>query len=164
MLIDFGVGSRYTKLNSVTKQMEHIPFAKQNYFDGNIAFCSPFAKNKYTVSRRDDLYSLIYFLTFLSELKIPFSDPNQKLMSQADDIQFRKENARPKDFLTTQNTKPMIPVAKYIFSLKFEEKPDYNRIRFYFTKNLLDREMVPNNLYDWNQNAFRGRKHEMQEL
>lgn len=58
----------------------------------------------------------------------------------------------------------MIPVAKYIFSLKFEEKPDYNRIRFYFTKNLLDREMVPNNLYDWNQNAFRGRKHEMQEL
>ena len=51
---------------------------------------------------------------------------------------------------------PLIPIADYIYSLEFTSKPDYNRIKFYFTKNLLDQEMIPNNLYDWNQNAFRG--------
>ena len=121
---------------------------------GNVAFCSPFAKNLYTVSRRDDLYSLIYFLSFLSTLYIPFSDPTKCLMSQADEIQRLKENACPGDFLTAENTKALIPVAEYIFSLKFDEKPDYNRIRFHFTKNLLDKEMIPNNLYDWNRNAY----------
>lgn len=57
----------------------------------------------------------------------------------------------------------MIPVAEYIFGLKFEEKPDYNRIRFHFTKNLLDKEMIPNNLYDWNRFAYRGIQSEIQE-
>ena len=66
--------------------MEHIPLVKKNCFAGNVAFCSPFAKKKYTVSRRDDLYSLIYFLTFLSDLVIPFSDPNKNIMRQAHQI------------------------------------------------------------------------------
>ena len=98
----------------------------------------------------------MYFLSFLSSLRIPFSDPKIPLVQQSQDIQQLKQNAQPKDFLTLEGTKPMIPVAEYIFSLKFNEKPDYNRIRFYFTKNLLDREMTPNNLYDWNKYAYQG--------
>jgi hypothetical protein len=56
--------------------------------------------------------------------------------------------------LTHEKTIPLIPIAEYITTLDFEEKPDYNRIRFYFTKNLLDQEMTPNNLYDWNTFAY----------
>ena len=65
---------------------------------------------------------------------------------------------KPDEFLIHEKTIPLIPIAEYIYSLAFEEKPDYNRIRFYFTKNLLDQEMTPNNLYDWNQNAYQGNR------
>ena len=78
-LIDFGVASRYLEKNPVTKQMVHIKLEENQEFLGNIAFCSPHAKKLMSVSRRDDFYCLMYFLSFLATLRIPFSDPSQPL-------------------------------------------------------------------------------------
>ena len=40
--------------------------------------------------------------------------------------------------------------AIYAYSLSYEDAPDYNQIRFLFTKNLLDKNIIPTNDYDWN--------------
>ena len=42
-----------------------------------------------------------------------------------------------------------MPFATYIFSLEFKEKPNYNKLRFLLEKNLMERNMVPSNDFDW---------------
>lgn len=60
----------------------------------------------------------------------------------------------PHEFLTDARNKCLLPLAEYIYSLKFEEEPNYNKIKFMITKNLLDVNIVPNYSYDWNQYFF----------
>ena len=47
------------------------------------------------------------------------------------------------------NTEFFTKFAENIYALKFDEKPDYGKLRFLLTKNLLDEDMVINNDYDW---------------
>ena len=35
--------------------------------------------------------------------------------------------------------------------MKFDEKPDYSKLRFQLTKILLDIEIVPSKKFDWNE-------------
>ena len=39
---------------------------------------------------------------------------------------------------------------KEVFSLQFEDKPDYEKLRFYLVKILLDINEAPSTEYDWN--------------
>ena len=41
--------------------------------------------------------------------------------------------------------------ASLIYELKYDEKPDYNKLRFLLTKILLDDEIVPSKKFDWNE-------------
>ena len=43
-----------------------------------------------------------------------------------------------------------MPFVTEIFSLKFDETPNYDKLKFHLLKILLDRDQVPNNSYDWN--------------
>ena len=36
-------------------------------------------------------------------------------------------------------------------SLKFDEEPNYNKLKFLLTKSLLDSGYVPDKHYDWNK-------------
>ena len=38
---------------------------------------------------------------------------------------------------------------KYAYELKFDEKPDYDKIRFLLKKTLLKHDQVPNYKFDW---------------
>jgi len=61
--------------------MTHI---KREYkqFQGNLAFSSYNAFNEITLSRRDDMISLIYLLLYLSSGKLPFAKHNVPLVNQ----------------------------------------------------------------------------------
>ena len=61
-----------------------------------------------------------------------------------------KMEQKPHQFLTDPRNKCLIPLAEYIYSLEFAEEPNYNKIKFLITKNLLDQNIVPNLNYDWN--------------
>ena len=50
----------------------------------------------------------------------------------------------------SMEAKNLLPFVDNIFNLKFEEKPDYDKLRFYLLKGLLDIDCVPNQSYDWN--------------
>jgi hypothetical protein len=44
----------------------------------------------------------------------------------------------------------LIPFADAIYALEFKEKPDYAKLRFLLTKELLNVGMTPNKQFDWN--------------
>lgn len=39
---------------------------------------------------------------------------------------------------------------KYVDSLGYEDKPDYGYLRHLLVKILLEKELVPDSVYDWN--------------
>ena len=61
-----------------------------------------------------------------------------------------KRELKPHEFLVDPKTTCLIPLAEYIYSLDFAEEPDYAKIKFLLTKNLLDVTLVPTLEYDWN--------------
>lgn len=58
-LIDFGISMRYREQNG-----QHVKFRKKIPFRGNIIFSSKHALLEYQLSRRDDIISFIYMLSF----------------------------------------------------------------------------------------------------
>lgn len=80
-LIDFGLATSYLKLNAATQEMEHLK-CERRQFQGNLAFSSKNAFMEMTLSRRDDLISLVYMLTYLASGKLPFIKHNIPLIDQ----------------------------------------------------------------------------------
>ena len=48
-----------------------------------------------------------------------------------------------------KNAPFLLSLAENIYELKFEEKPNYAKFRFLLVKNLLDKDLVPNDNFDW---------------
>jgi|TARA_B110000305_G_C19351178_1_gene594342 hypothetical protein len=44
----------------------------------------------------------------------------------------------------------LLPLAEYIYELKFEEEPNYGKIKFLLAKILLDIDKIPDMAFDWN--------------
>lgn len=44
----------------------------------------------------------------------------------------------------------LLPFVKEVFSLDFEDKPNYEKLRFHLVKTLLDINETPSTEYDWN--------------
>ena len=43
----------------------------------------------------------------------------------------------------------LYPLLKYTYSLEYDDKPDYEYIRFMFTKIILDHGFLPDQKFDW---------------
>ena len=67
-LIDFGVSQRY-----LTQNGDHIPETRVSSFKGNLMFASFTAFSLLTLSRRDDLVSMMYILIYLIRSELPWS-------------------------------------------------------------------------------------------
>jgi hypothetical protein len=63
-LIDFGISTRYRD-----EQGNHVPFKENVPFKGNLIFSSKNAFARVTLSRRDDIISLMYFMIYLIDSK-----------------------------------------------------------------------------------------------
>jgi serine/threonine protein kinase len=63
-LIDFGLASKFLDDNG-----NHIKFCQDIPFKGNLIFSSKNAFAKVTLSRRDDIISLMYMIIYLIETK-----------------------------------------------------------------------------------------------
>ena len=43
----------------------------------------------------------------------------------------------------------LLPFFRIVFNLKFEEKPDYDKLKFMLIKTLLDSNQTPDKKFDW---------------
>lgn len=46
----------------------------------------------------------------------------------------------------------LLPFMVYVDSLNYEDKPDYGYLRHVLIKILLDKDLVPDSVYDWDVN------------
>jgi serine/threonine protein kinase len=121
-LIDFGLSSRYLDENG-----KHIK-EEYRHFSGNIAFGSKNALLNISPSRRDDLFSLVYLLFYLHTGSLNFLHIDQRT---ATDEQYAQAKAVSTASSICQERKSVkfLEFAQEIYSLKFEEKPDYCKLQ-----------------------------------
>jgi hypothetical protein len=68
----------------------------------------------------------------------------------------------PELLCESPEAKILLPFIQEIFDLKFEETPDYDKLRFYLVKGILDLNETPNKDFDWNH-AFAHGTNELEE-
>lgn len=147
-LIDFGLSKRYLDENG-----NHVEFRKNVAFQGNLIFSSKNAFGQVTLSRRDDLISLIYFLIFCVDSKLDWIDLTRPISDQFNEIARYKILTKPRELCQKPGRQFLYPLCKYIYQLNFKEKPDYQKMRFLLEKVLLDIDIVPGKYLDWTTEA-----------
>lgn len=105
------------------------------------------------MTRRDDLISLCYLLVYLIDGDLPFIIPRNRNLDRREEfdaIKELKENLVPEEFCKSKEaSRHLLSFVKAVLELDFDEKPDYNRLRFLLVKGLLDQNVVPDRHYDW---------------
>ena len=71
------------------KQKNNVPFR------GNVIFSSKTAFEKKSLSRKDDIISLVYVLAYLVNSSLPWFDSNKPISDQLDSIAGLKSSAKP---------------------------------------------------------------------
>ena len=145
-LIDFGISQRY-----LDDQGNHVPFKSDVPFKGNIIFSSKNTFAQKSLSRRDDIISLIYFLVFCVNSNISWLDNSRPVSAQFDQIGKFKINTSAKDFCS-EYTPFLAPLLRYAYKLGYTEQPDYGRMRFMMQSILIDKKYVPDQQFDWSLN------------
>ena len=121
VLIDFGISKRY-----LNEEGLHLPLHDCNDFSGNIYFSSKNAFQHLTLSRRDDLISLCYLLAYLMNGETTWI--NKEIRDKRElhrRVAAIKKDMKPKEFCI-RSAQGLLPFAKKVWSLKFEQKPDYD--------------------------------------
>lgn len=121
----------------------------QRPFFGNLIFASKNAFMGNTLSRRDDLISLVYLLYF-------FIQGNIQWIGRLPDDEFeefkfvgrRKIEAQPKD-ICIGAASGFLEFAEAVFKLKFAEEPNYKKLQHLLIKHLYDFDLCPTNRFDW---------------
>ena len=110
---------------------------------GNLIFSSKNAFREVSLSRRDDIISLAYVLQFfLMSQHLSWIDNKRPVNDQFDDIAQYKITTTARNYLT-EETKFLYPFLKYAYKIGYEERPDYQYIRFILKKILLDKNFIP---------------------
>jgi serine/threonine protein kinase len=121
-LIDFGLARTYidseTKMHRVNKI--HVANAEGKIsVTGTSRYISPNVHHGNEPSRRDDLISAMYVISYLLKGSLPWktSGSNQALAEM-------KKNVQPEElFLGLPNS--YVNIFKYLSSLPYDQKPDY---------------------------------------
>ena len=117
-LIDFGLCKKF--MNS--KLMMHIPYSDNRAFLGNVNYCSLSTLCGIQQSRRDDLESFCYILSFLLNGKLPWISRHKKDKYDAKEIKKMKMSLISCNLFIN----PVLQqIFLYVKSLKFDTAPNY---------------------------------------
>lgn len=149
VLTDFGLSKQYLRGNV------HIPDQKNQGFVGTYKYSSINAQSGQELSRRDDLISWFYSVIELAESKLPWAGESNK-----DRTLLLKRTTKP-DQLSHNLPVEFASIYNYLIQLKFNEEPDYDRI-----KNVLNDVLrkVPSPKADINLQAIDLTKNEDAEI
>ena len=151
ILIDYGLSGPY-----VTNDNKHLPFIENFRLIGTQYFSSVYSSRGNSLSRRDDLESIIYCLIYFYFGKLPWEsiiefEEREKSKYQITHLKNNdyykdiikkllkiKETISPKELCKGMPNEFRI-ILCYIKNLSFEEKPDYNIIKL-LLKNVIEKE------------------------
>eukprot|EP01121_Diplochlamys_sp_Union-15-3_P005939 TRINITY_DN1630_c0_g1_i2.p1 TRINITY_DN1630_c0_g1~~TRINITY_DN1630_c0_g1_i2.p1 ORF type:complete len:253 (-),score=25.22 TRINITY_DN1630_c0_g1_i2:52-810(-) len=142
-IIDFGLSSYWRDENG-----HHIPYSKSASFHGTHRYASTGNHFKIQPSRRDDLEALGYVLIYFLNGSLPWQNVKVKRKKKRKIIGQIKRNTDLKD-LTKHLPNQFREFIKYVRKLRFEEEPDYDKLRTFFRECFNQKSYTLNYKYDW---------------
>jgi len=143
--IDFGLTKHYKDPNTGA----HIPYRDKKNLTGTARYASLNTHLGIEQSRRDDLESLGYILVYFLRGSLPWQGLQAKTRKE------KYTKIKDKKALTSIETLceglPLEFAAylKYCRGLKFDEDPDYDRLRKLFTNLFSTQKYAPDCMFDW---------------
>ncbi|KAI0631325.1 kinase-like protein [Trametes polyzona] len=132
---------------------EHIPFANNGrHALGTVRYASIAAHKAHSVSRRDDLESLLYVLLELYHGTLPWKALPAPSSEKAGLILEMKEDMSPSGVLPQLLARSPPEFAAYhahLASLEYDQEPDYTLLGRLFRRRMRKEGWAPDGPYDW---------------
>jgi serine/threonine protein kinase len=148
-LVDFGLSKRY--LDAKTGDHYKCKIEKGRGIAGTVRYSSPFLHDGYEASRRDDLFALGYVLMHLLRGDLPWLDISHKDKKVRNKrIGQKKADTSDKD-LCSGFPPQFVEYFRYMRSVGFYDKPDYDRLQGILDKVLKELKLQNDLVYDWSE-------------
>lgn len=142
-LIDFGLSIAYLNENC-----EHIPCKIKSKAAGTIYYLSVYGHLGFEASRRDDLISLGYVLLNLFYGELPWAKVTGTLKEKISAI-YKIKSTISIGEMCKGLPEEFSEYFYYVYKLEYEEKPNYQYLRYLFTQTLENVGLTNDNLFDW---------------
>ena len=132
-LIDFGLSKRYIQSNII-----HIPYNENRQFIGTVGYASLNTHQGIQQSRRDDLESFCYVLSFMIYGKLPWSSSKGRKVEESE-VKRMKGNVKGSELFGDNEN--LVSVFRYVKGIGFEETPNYELISDYLKQTINDERL-----------------------
>lgn len=143
-ITDFGLSKRY-----IGKDTKHIPYRDNKNLTGTARYASINTHLGIEQSRRDDLESIGYMLSYFMNGSLPWQ--NLKASNKRDKYQKILEKKLSTHSETLYKNLPIefVEYMKYCRNLSFDSKPDYTYIKNLFKNVFIKSGYEYDLVYDW---------------
>ncbi|CAK0888657.1 unnamed protein product [Prorocentrum cordatum] len=149
-LVDFGLSKRY--LDATTGDHYKCKIEKGRGIAGTVRYSSPFLHDGYEASRRDvDLFALGYVLMHLLRGDLPWLDISHKDKKVRNKRIGQKKAETSDKELCSGFPSQFVDYFRYMRSVGFYDKPDYNRLQAILDKVLKELKLKNDLVYDWSE-------------
>lgn len=143
-VIDFGLATRYKSRSSGV----HIPRRHENWFVGKYCFSSYHSQERTTLSRRDDMESLVYTMVYLSSGTLPWENVPFSTPDDLERIGRMKREITATELCSGLPTQ-MKDFVRHIRSLSYEQAPNYTGLQTLLQEVLSQHHHTNNGKFDW---------------
>ena len=151
-MIDYGLAKRYRDRHT----LEHIPPKERKKLCGTARYASINTHVGLEQGRRDDLESVAYVLMYFNRGQLPWQGlkaaTKQEKYDKIKDMKIRTSIDRLCEGFPDQFN----AMLEYTRALRFEEQPDYGRLRKLFLDLLVERGYEYDSMFDWMPGANAG--------
>lgn len=144
-IIDFGLSKRYRD----QKTHQHIPYKEGRSLTGTARYASINAHAGIEQGRRDDLESVLYVLIYLMRGNLPWQGIVAKTKNEKYHKIMEVKMAVSLDRLCEGCPKDLEQMVAYVRGLKFDEKPDYDRLVRTLKQVAARRSLVLDRTFQW---------------
>ena len=149
-ILDFGLAKKYRS----SKTLQQNPMVKHAKLTGTARYASINALKGFEQSRRDDMESLGYVLTYLIKGNLPWQGIAAKTKEEKYAKILNKKINVTSEKLLKNEPKELMDYLNYCKNLKYEDEPDYDYLTGLF-KNIITNKLKDkiDYLYDWVNNT-----------
>lgn len=144
-LVDYGLSKKYIDISSY----KFNAFRNTKSFTGTYRFCSMRNHKCIEQSRRDDLESLGYMILYLFKGELPWQNIQHDNKEMRSNLIFKKKNKTPINEICYGAPDIMIEYIKYCRLLKYEEVPNYNKLKKMFLEEMDKNQYLFDNKFEW---------------
>lgn len=147
-LIDYSISEKYKDSNTGKHLLQTHNFFKA----GSLVFSSINAFKGFKQTRRDDLESLGYLIVYCFQGYLRWSDRRGKNNKERNKyILYEKQNFAQSFELLQELDAEIKKYFKYVYSLKYEDTPDYDYLKELLIQGLEKKDIKNDCVFDWSK-------------